>query len=268
MLWSFKFWRDRLGHDLSAERRRLLGECLPLPLLARLDVPQGEVLAPTERLKVGDRVLVSAGEVVPADGRVFWGEGIVDEQAVRGLNGASRVRAGDSLLAGSTVLAGSLSLTIEQTADGTRAYHNEAGHTFFRRRVHTRPASSPTRRAEAFAERAVGPTIAIAGLGLLSGDLTTAAAILRPDYATGPGISAPMEMVRDATACARLGIVVRSPDAFDRLAIGRIKSTQVASDDACRAASGRAWRSVRSRRASPSRSYSATLLLPSATCAG
>ena len=85
----------------------------------------------------------------------------------------------------------------------------------------TSPAAgpmSPTLRTEAFADQAVGPTLATAGFGLLVGDLTAVGAILRPDYATGPGLAFPLETLRDAALCARRGIVVRRPDVFERLA--------------------------------------------------
>src|SRR5262249_14021527 len=39
-----------------------------------------------------------------------------------------------------------------------------------------------------------------------------------PDYATGPALAFPLETLRDAARCARGGIVVRTPDAFERLA--------------------------------------------------
>jgi Cu2+-exporting ATPase len=216
MSWSFKFWNDRLRQDLTAERRRLLAECLPLPRLARLTVPRGEVLAPADRLRPGDQVLLGPGDLVPADGRVTRGEGVVDEQALRGLEGASRRRSGDALLAGSTVLHGSLALEVARPVDRTRAWN--IGQSLLSATSPAPGDSSPTRSTEAFAERAIVPTFAMAAVGLLAGGLATASAILRPDYATGPGVAVPLETVRDATACVRLGIVVRSADAFDQLA--------------------------------------------------
>lgn len=213
----FKFWHGRLRSDLATERRRLLDECLPRPRLARLITPvEGEVLVPLDRLRLGDRVAVGADESVPADGRIIAGEGIVDERSVRGLEGASRKRVGDVVLAGSTVLAGAMRLEVTAAADRTRAS------SIVRALVAaTSPAAgptSPTLRAERFAEKAVLPTLATAGVGLLVGDLTAAAAILGPDYVTGPALAGPLETLRNAAVCARRGIVVRRPDAFARLA--------------------------------------------------
>ena len=122
MYWFFTFWHGRLRIELAGERRRLLDECLPRPSFTSLITPEGgEVLVPIDRLRAGDRVAVGADETVPADGRVIGGEGIVDERSVRGLQGASRKRAGDAVLAGSTVLAGSLRIEVARLGEQTQA---------------------------------------------------------------------------------------------------------------------------------------------------
>ncbi|MGP0062216.1 MAG: hypothetical protein ACLQGP_01270 [Isosphaeraceae bacterium] len=217
MYWFFTFWHGRLRLELAGERRRLLDECLPRPSFTCLITPEGsEVLVPVDRLRSGDRVVVGADETVPADGRVIGGEAIVDERSVRGLQGASRKRAGDAVLAGSTVLAGSLRVEVTRLGD-----HTQASSIVRDLVAATSPAAgpmSPTLRTEVFANQAVGPTLATAGFGLLVGDLTAVGAILRPDYATGPGLAFSLETLHDAALCARRGIVVRQPDVFERLA--------------------------------------------------
>jgi cation transport ATPase len=217
MTWFFKFWQGRLRSELASERRRLLDACLPLPRLCRLVTAGGdEVLAPVDRLRQGDRVAVGSDEPIPADGRVIEGGAIIDERSVRGLEGASRKRPGDMVLAGSTVLAGWLRIEVAGPSDRTRA--TKIGRSLVAASSPAAGPLTPTRRAEAFADRTVGPTLATAGLGLLVGDLTAAGAILRPDYATGPALAFPLETLRDAALCARSGIVVRTHDAFERLA--------------------------------------------------
>ena len=217
MSWFFKFWQGRLPLELTCERRRLVADTLPRARLACLIAPDGtQVLLPVERLQAGDRVAVGPGESVPADGRLIEGGGIVDERSVRGLEGASRKGPGDFVLGGSTVLAGALRMEVTRLGAQTRAASIERA---------LLAASSPRggssalhRRAERFAETAVGPTLATAGVGLLVGDLAAVSAILRPDYATGPGMAIPLETLRNAALCARQGIVVRAPDVFERLA--------------------------------------------------
>jgi cation transport ATPase len=214
--WFFKFWRGRLRSELRSERRRLLDECLPRPRFGRLvTAAGGEVLVPIERLRPGDVVNVGSDEAVPADGRIVAGGGIVDERSVRGLGGASRKRLGDQVLAGSIVLAGSLRIEVALPVERARA--TTMGRLLVEASSPAAGPTTPTLRAEAFADRTVGPTLATAGLGLLVGDLTAAGAILQPDYATGPALAFPLEILRDAALCARSGIVVRSADAFERL---------------------------------------------------
>ena len=217
MSWFFKFWQGRLPLELTCERRRLVEDALPRPRLACLLAPDGtQVLLPVERLQAGDRVLVGPGESVPADGWLLEGGGIVDERSVRGLEGASRKGPGDFVLAGSTVLVGTLRMEVTRLGEQTRAASIERALT-----AASSPHAGPTalhRRAESFAETAVGPTLATAGVGLIVGDLAAVSAILRPDYATGPGMAIPLETLRNAAHCARQGIVVRAPDVFERLA--------------------------------------------------
>ncbi len=217
MTWLFRFWDRRFRVELASERIRLLERTGSGPLLARLLVPSGaDVLVPTARLKPGDRLMVIKGDSVPADGRITAGEGVLDERSIRGVEGISTRRAGDAILAGSVVLAGSFEVEVARIGEATRAASI--------RRVliaATSPApgqSAPTARSEQFASRAVGPTLATAGVGLLSGDLMAVGAILRPDYATGPGLALPLETLHKVALCARAGIVVRDPEALERLA--------------------------------------------------
>ena len=217
MTWLFRFWDRRFRVELASERIRLLDRTASGPLMARLVVPSGaEVLVTVARLKSGDRVVVGKGDASPADGRIIAGEGMVDERAVVGAEGISAKRAGDAILAGSIVLAGSFQVEVVRLGELTRA-------ASIRRALvaATSPApgrSALTARSERFASRAVGPTLATAGVGLLAGDLMTVGAILRPDYATGPGLAVPLESLHKVALCARHGIVARDAEALERLA--------------------------------------------------
>ncbi len=217
MTWFFCYWNRRSRRDLATERHRLLDGCLPLPGLVRLRSAGGaEVLVEAEHVRPGDRVLVSADEAIPVDGRIVGGEAIVDERSLRGTDGATRKRVGDAVLAGSFVLAGELIIAVERAVEQTRAAI--LGRALVTATSPEAGRSAPTRKAEVFAERAVGPTLATAGVGLLIGDLASVGAILRPDYATGPGVGASLEILRDVSNCARRGMIIRDASVFDRLA--------------------------------------------------
>ena len=89
MTWLFRYWHRRFRVELASERHRLLERTRWEPAMARLIVPSGaEVLVTVGRLKVGDRVMVDPGELVPADGFLVEGVGVVDERLILGRKGS------------------------------------------------------------------------------------------------------------------------------------------------------------------------------------
>ena len=58
-------------------------------------------LVPKNTVVAGQRVRVLAGEIVAIDARVLRGAALVDEAAVRGIQGPVRRVTGDQVLAGS-----------------------------------------------------------------------------------------------------------------------------------------------------------------------
>ncbi len=79
----------RLGKYLEARARGKAGEALKKLLhlqadKARLVTPDGEKDVPASVIRVGDIVLVRAGETIPVDGEVVDGGGVVDESMVTG----------------------------------------------------------------------------------------------------------------------------------------------------------------------------------------
>ena len=216
MGWMLKFWRHRHREQHQATRRRLLPGMVQHRRFARLVVGDAEVEVTLERLRPGDPVSVRAGEVVPADGRVARGGALVDDRPVRGGSGLTPKRAGDPVFAGTRAVSGELVFEVAAVGASTRAAALASA-------VLSAASPDPSRFAlsahgETFARRAVVPTLATAGLGLLVGDLTTAAAVLRPDYATGPGLGVSQQVLQDLAACARDGVFVRDAAAFGRLA--------------------------------------------------
>ena len=82
------------------------------------------VLVPVAALATGDRLLVRAGERVPADGVIVEGTSAVDESAITGETDPKPVRAGDHVYAGT--VNGEGALTVDVTAAGHSALIDEA----------------------------------------------------------------------------------------------------------------------------------------------
>ncbi|MEM4138686.1 MAG: HAD-IC family P-type ATPase, partial [Sulfolobaceae archaeon] len=100
-------------------RARLLRNIISSPLSnIRARKESGEEIN-AEELKVGDVVVVKAGEIIPCDGIVEEGEGEVDESLFTGESLPVRKVKGDSVLGGSTLISGYLKIYATRTSENT-----------------------------------------------------------------------------------------------------------------------------------------------------
>jgi len=90
-----------------------------LPVQTRRLTDTGAEMVALIELASGDRVQVSAGETVPADGRIETGTVMVDESLLSGESIPRRRSAGERALAGSLVREGQMTLEIEELGQST-----------------------------------------------------------------------------------------------------------------------------------------------------
>jgi Cu2+-exporting ATPase len=216
MFWFLRYWERRHLIDTAEENAALLGELPRVPERARMiTAVDGERWVPSAVIEAGQRVRVLAGETIPVDGRVASVSALIEESLLGGgVQRAVRVR-GDDVFAGATVRVGQLDLTVRRSGRWTRAAR-------ITRAVHAAAVPRPslwtlTAEAEAFAARAVPPTLAVAALGMVVGGAAPATSVLRADYATGIGLAAPLRALRLTRLALRRGALVRTA-ALDRLA--------------------------------------------------
>ena len=215
MNWLLTYWEDRHARLKAAGHQLLADSVRRLQRAAAWVVREGiELETPVSALRPGDVISVRSGEVVPVDGRILAGTGLVEENSLRGTNGLVCCSVGDDLLEGAYLAEGELQIEVVRAGDATIA-------TSIGRTLEASAAGGPSNgRAvpSEFAERAVPPSLATASLGFLVGDAAVATAVLRPDYATGPGIGGSATLIERLGACFDEGIVVRRPDVFHQMA--------------------------------------------------
>jgi cation transport ATPase len=214
MNWLLVYWQDRRTR-LTEAGRQVLSSSVCLPRASAWVVRDGvELETRVEKLQRGDVVAVREGDLIPADGRIVSGSAVLEEHLVVGMNRLVCLAAGDGVHEGSRVVEGELRIEVVRSGEATIA-------TTIGRTLTAAASVDSNGNASAppeFAERAVSPVLMTAGLGLLVGDATVAAAVLRPDYATGPAIYGSLTLIDQLRACFDEGIVVRRPAAFDRMA--------------------------------------------------
>ncbi|MEZ4734313.1 MAG: heavy metal translocating P-type ATPase [Caldilineaceae bacterium] len=91
----------------------------PAKVWVRLDGIEVEV--PFAQVKLGDVLVLHAGQIIPLDGTVAAGAALVDQHMLTGESQPAEKVVGDSVLAATIVLSGSLDMTVEKTSDQTMA---------------------------------------------------------------------------------------------------------------------------------------------------
>ncbi|HTI49647.1 MAG TPA: hypothetical protein VL475_01800, partial [Planctomycetaceae bacterium] len=214
MSWLLLFWQNRHARRV-ATARQILGSAVRKQnrtvWVCRDNV---ELETPSGRLQPGDIISVRSGDMLPVDGKVISGTALVDESVIRGTEGYVCRTIAHTILRGSLIVEGDLRVEVTRCGDDTvaerigQALDAATGHTALSLKQHAPP----------IARRAVSPTLLTAGVGLMVGDVATAVAILRPDYATGPGIGGALLLVHVLGASLQAGLVVRLARVFAAMA--------------------------------------------------
>jgi len=111
-----RFLEMRARHR-SIDRSAALSSLLP-NTATRLDGDDSSVV-PVSRLLAGDRVLVRAGDAIPADGTVETGHSSVDEALLTGEARPQRKSTGDLVAAGSVNIDGLIEMRVTRTGSDT-----------------------------------------------------------------------------------------------------------------------------------------------------
>ncbi len=111
-----RFLEMRARHR-SIDRSAALSTLLP-NTATRID-ESGHAVVPVSQLQRGDRLLVRAGESIPADGEVVWGTTSADESLLTGEARPKSKIAGDGLVAGSINVDGMIEMVVTSTGSDT-----------------------------------------------------------------------------------------------------------------------------------------------------
>ena len=213
MSWFLNFWDQRYHRQLSDVQRRLLADFRRRARFVWISRGDVDLEVPIEKVRPGNVVSLQTGDLVPVDGYVIKGQAQVDERLVMGVRGLSTKTKGDRVYASSLLFDGRLKVKVTRVGDRTRA----AAIGSMIEKASTPPPAPLKVRGDSFARYTVLPTMATAGAGLLVGDLGTALAILRADYATGPGMTTPLGTLQDLHRAASAGVIVRDAAVFEKL---------------------------------------------------
>jgi Cu2+-exporting ATPase len=193
-----------------------------LPDAAERVTPTGTEQVPTERLEIGDVVLVRPGARVPVDGVVVDGSADVDESMITGESSAVTKEPDDTVIAGTVAAGGSLRVRVTATGDATAL-------SGIMRLVEAAQASAS--RAQALADRAAATLfyVALAAgtitlvawwlLGDREGALVRTATVLVIACPHALGLAIPLVIAISTSLGAQNGLLIK-----DRLALERART--------------------------------------------
>lgn len=173
-----------------------------------------EILVPADSVAVGDTVIVGTGAVIPVDGTVLGGEATVNEAAMTGESVSVVKTRGGTVLSGTLVEEGRLSIYAEQVGGRTAAA-----------RIAEYVEQSLVAKSEAqleaarMADRLVPAVLKLAGASyLISGDWRRAASVLQADYSCALKLATPVAFKSAMYGAGQSGILVKGATALERLA--------------------------------------------------
>ena len=180
------------------------------------------VQVPSAALRVDDRILVRAGERIPADGVVIGGHAHLDESLITGETTPSGARAGSQVYAGSINLDGALRIRI--TAAGQNTFLDDIDR-LLEKAVHARSHYVKlSDRIAGYYAPMVHATAALTFAGwILMGQsvhasVVTAITVLIITCPCALALAIPAVQVVAASALFRSGVFLNSGDAIERLA--------------------------------------------------
>ena len=169
---------------------------------------------PTEQVVLGDHVIVYPGDQIPVDGAVLEGTGILDQCKLTGESVPVTRSVGEEVFASTLLVDGTLTILAERCGNNTRA--GVIVNLMQSAPVHDTRVEN---YAAAVANQMVIPTLLIgAGVGIFSGNLNRAIALLTLDFGTGIRVSVPTTILSVLTYAARNGVLIRSGRAIEILA--------------------------------------------------
>ena len=208
--------RNRTAGALEA-----LSRALPVSVLRRdAQAPGGWQRVPVRQLSVGDCIQVQSGDVFAADGRIEAGECCVDEALLTGESEPLLRRVGDTVIAGSHTLTGTVDVRIERLGADTR-YASIVALMARASLDKPRLARLADRIAAPFLFGVIVAAAAAAWMAWPGGPahaLSVAVAVLVVTCPCALSLATPATTLAAAGALARRGVLVRRVQALETLA--------------------------------------------------
>ena len=164
-----------------------------------------ERTVPLSAIKKGDTIAVRTGNVIPADGTVIRGEGLVNQASITGEPLAVEKRKGTSVFAGTTVQEGELFIEVRAVGSQTKVQNIL---TMIDNSQHLKVSSQV--RSERLADSLVKYNFLLSlGVLLFTRNMSKVMATLMVDYSCAMKLASPIAVLSAMKEAAENGIIVK-----------------------------------------------------------
>lgn len=211
MYWLMRFWPRRSQRLCDSLHADFIARYRYRPRRVWIDRDGLAIESRVEDLQPANVVTLTAGDVIPGDGKIVGGSAQVDERLLTGAAAVVTRKRGEAVYAAARIVDGSVKMKISTLGDQT------ASARLAERIDRALKGSDSPEKVLKEAERTVLPVLLASAASVFTGGLDAAKAVLRPDYFTGPALSGRMVGLATAMRAAHDGIVVHRRAALDRL---------------------------------------------------
>lgn len=171
-----------------------------------------EVEVPLSSLNAQDVIVIHAGDMIPVDGHILVGEGMVDQHLLTGESQPVEKKVGDLVLTSTLLISGSLQVVVEK--QGSETITGQIAKTLehaasFKHKVQL--------RGESLVEQGAFYTLLASGLTLPLLGLNKAVAISYSGFGYQMRMAAPLMVLNYLRIASRNGILVKDGRALDAL---------------------------------------------------
>lgn len=175
-------------------------------------IDEVEVEIPFDQLQVGNTLVVGAGQVIAADGIIVQGYASIDQHRLTGESQPAEKRIGDQVLSATVVLAGRIYIRVEKAGKETVAA--QIGEMLEKTASYQMDI---TTKAYRIAEQSVIPTLATAGVALLTLGYSSMVAITSTVFGFNLVISGPMALLNYLNVASRRNILIKDGRSLELL---------------------------------------------------
>jgi Cu2+-exporting ATPase len=199
----------RTERSAQADFSRIFGELSNTAWLLQNDI---ELEVPLNTLQVDDVIVVRAGEMVPVDGSIIEGMGMVDQQLLTGEFQPTEKKKGDAVFTSTLLLSGTLKIRVEKQGTDTitgqiaQSLENTAN---FKQQVQS--------RSDQIVEKGASRTLILCGISLPFIGLPHVLALSFSGFGYQMRAAAPLMIFNYLRLASENGVLVKDGRALDKL---------------------------------------------------